>query len=138
MLNYGRAKQRYSKNREEKLSPALHLASAAEAGALVSHGAIQFTTYEELRRIMVDYKERKRKSESDSNLLVIRTRSQQRPSNEGIPRYMSSWHVVKETARRRISSLGKLSEEKVMSLKLYDPSPKTSISRFGSLSNLVD
>ncbi|XP_007046811.2 PREDICTED: folate transporter 1, chloroplastic isoform X1 [Theobroma cacao] len=177
---YGRAKQRYSKNREEKLSPALHLASAAEAGALVSlctnpiwlvktrmqlqtplhqsrpysgiydalrtilreegwtalfkglgpgllmqvsHGAIQFTTYEELRRIMVDYKERKRKSESDSNLLnsfdyavlggsskiaailltypfqVIRTRSQQRPSNEGIPRYMSSWHVVKETAR---------------------------------------
>ncbi|XWS45479.1 hypothetical protein CRYUN_Cryun15aG0140300 [Craigia yunnanensis] len=176
---YGRAKQRYSKNREEKLSPGLHLASAAEAGALVSlctnpiwliktrlqlqtplhqsrpysgiydalrtilreegwtalykglgpgllmvsHGAIQFTAYEELRRIMVDYKERKRKSESASNLLnsfdyavlggsskiaaiivtypfqVIRTRSQQRPSNEGIPRYMSSWHVVKETAR---------------------------------------
>ncbi|XWS45478.1 hypothetical protein CRYUN_Cryun15aG0140300 [Craigia yunnanensis] len=164
---------------EEKLSPGLHLASAAEAGALVSlctnpiwliktrlqlqtplhqsrpysgiydalrtilreegwtalykglgpgllmvsHGAIQFTAYEELRRIMVDYKERKRKSESASNLLnsfdyavlggsskiaaiivtypfqVIRTRSQQRPSNEGIPRYMSSWHVVKETAR---------------------------------------
>ncbi|XVF17958.1 hypothetical protein REPUB_Repub10bG0169900 [Reevesia pubescens] len=122
---YGRAKQRYSKNREEKLSPGLHLASAAEAGALVSlcsnpiwliktrlqlqtplhqsrpysgiydalrtilreegwtalykglgpgllmvsHGAIQFTAYEELRRIMVDYKERKRKSESASSLL---------------------------------------------------------------------
>ncbi|XP_022775367.1 folate transporter 1, chloroplastic isoform X4 [Durio zibethinus] len=89
----------------------------------VSHGAIQFTAYEELRRILVDYKGRKRKSESASNLLnsfdyavlggsskiaailvtypfqVIRTRSQQRPSNEGIPRYMSSWHVVKETAR---------------------------------------
>ncbi|KAK9285316.1 hypothetical protein L1049_024507 [Liquidambar formosana] len=32
---YSRAKQRYSKNREEKLSPGLHLASAAEAGALV-------------------------------------------------------------------------------------------------------
>ncbi|OMO56966.1 putative folate carrier protein [Corchorus capsularis] len=32
----GRAKQRYSKNREEKLSPTLHLAAAAEAGALVS------------------------------------------------------------------------------------------------------
>ncbi|XVF15825.1 hypothetical protein REPUB_Repub09cG0189800 [Reevesia pubescens] len=176
---YGRAKQRYSKNRDEKLSPGLHLASAAEAGALVSlctnpiwliktrlqlqtphhqsrpysgiydalrtilreegwtalykglgpgllmqvsHGAIQFTAYEELRRITVDYKERKRKAESASNLLnsfdyavlggsskiaailitypfqVIRTRSQQRP-NEGSPRYMSSWHVVKETAR---------------------------------------
>ncbi|XP_039045810.1 folate transporter 1, chloroplastic-like [Hibiscus syriacus] len=33
---YGRAKQRYSKNREEKLSSGLHLASAAEAGPLVS------------------------------------------------------------------------------------------------------
>ncbi|GMI68171.1 folate transporter 1 [Hibiscus trionum] len=30
---------------------------------------------------------------------VIRTRSQQRPSNDGIPRYTNSWHVVKETAR---------------------------------------
>ncbi|KAB2008460.1 hypothetical protein ES319_D10G099400v1 [Gossypium barbadense] len=182
---YGRAKQRYSKNREEKLSSGHHLASAAEAGALVSlctnpiwliktrlqlqnplhqsrrysgiyvllfilhalrtilreegwtalykglgpgllmvsHGAIQFTAYEELRRIMVDYKEKKQKSEGASNLLnsfdyallggsskiaailitypfqVIRTRAQQRPSKEGIPRYMNSWHVVKETAR---------------------------------------
>ncbi|KAG8481645.1 hypothetical protein CXB51_026502 [Gossypium anomalum] len=176
---YGRAKQRYSKNREEKLSSGHHLASAAEAGALVSlctnpiwliktrlqlqnplhqsrhysgiydalrtilreegwtalykglgpgllmvsHGAIQFTAYEELRRIMVDYKEKKQKSKGASNLLnsfdyallggsskiaailitypfqVIRTRAQQRPSKEGIPRYMNSWHVVKETAR---------------------------------------
>ncbi|XP_039066734.1 folate transporter 1, chloroplastic-like isoform X1 [Hibiscus syriacus] len=177
---YGRAKQRYSKNREGTLSSGLHLASAAEAGALVSlctnpiwliktrlqlqnplnqnrryagiydalrtilreegwtalykglgpgllmqvsHGAIQFTAYEELRRIMVDYKARKQKSESASNLLnsfdyavlggsskiaailitypfqVIRTRTQQRPSDEGIPRYMNSWHVVKETTR---------------------------------------
>ncbi|TYJ14266.1 hypothetical protein E1A91_A10G106400v1 [Gossypium mustelinum] len=176
---YGRAKQRYSKNREEKLSSGHHLASAAEAGALVSlctnpiwliktrlqlqnplhqsrrysgiydalrtilreegwtalyrglgpgllmqvsHGAIQFTAYEELCRIMVDYKEKKQKSEGASNLLnsfdyallggsskiaailitypfqVIRTRAQQRPSKEGIPRYMNSWHVVKETA----------------------------------------
>ncbi|KAE8662876.1 Folate transporter 1 [Hibiscus syriacus] len=115
-MGYGRAKQRYSKNREEKLSSGLHLASAAEAGPLssthilsanarlvwslidvklddalrtilreegwtalykglgpgllmVSHGAIQFTAYEELRRIMVDYKTRKQKSESASNLL---------------------------------------------------------------------
>ncbi|KAB2094761.1 hypothetical protein ES319_A02G181600v1, partial [Gossypium barbadense] len=174
-----RAKQRYFRNREEKLSPILHLASAAEAGALVSictnpiwlirtrlelqsplhqsqpysgvydalrtmlreegwtalytrlgpgllmqvsHGAIQFTAYEELRRIMVDYEERKKKPKGASNLLnsfdyavlggsskiaailvtypfqVIRTRSQQQPSNEGIPRYTNSWHVVKETA----------------------------------------
>ncbi|GMI68169.1 folate transporter 1 [Hibiscus trionum] len=126
---YDRAKQRYSRNREEKLSPGFHLAAAAEAGALVSlctnpiwliktrlqlqspfhqsrpysgiydalrtilreegwtalykglgpglltqvsHGAIQFTAYEELRRIMVDYKERKQKSESGSNLLVCK------------------------------------------------------------------
>ncbi|XP_039167341.1 folate transporter 1, chloroplastic isoform X3 [Eucalyptus grandis] len=33
---YGRAKKRYSAKREESLSPGLHLASAAEAGALVS------------------------------------------------------------------------------------------------------
>ncbi|XVE87359.1 hypothetical protein DITRI_Ditri18aG0111200 [Diplodiscus trichospermus] len=170
---YGRAKQRYSKNREEKLSPGLHLASAAEAGALVSlctnpiwliktrlqlqtpfhqsrpysgiydalrtilreegwtalykglgpgllmqvsHGAIQFTAYEELRRIMVDYKGRKQKFESASNLLnsfdyavlggsskiaaiLVTYPFQQRPSNEGISRYRSSWHVLKETAR---------------------------------------
>lgn len=36
LCSYGRAKQRYSKNREEKLSSGHHLASAAEAGALVS------------------------------------------------------------------------------------------------------
>lgn len=36
IFSYDGAKRRYSKNREEKLSPALHLASAAEAGALVS------------------------------------------------------------------------------------------------------
>ncbi|TYG49592.1 hypothetical protein ES288_D10G106200v1 [Gossypium darwinii] len=184
---YGRAKQRYSKNREEKLSSGHHLASAAEAGALVSlctnpiwliktrlqlqnplhqsrrysgiyvllfilryfanalrtilreegwtalykglgpgllmvsHGAIQFTAYEELRRIMVDYKEKKQKSEGASNLLNsfdyallgghlkllqfllhIHFRLlelEHRPSKEGIPRYMNSWHVVKETAR---------------------------------------
>ncbi|KAG8497584.1 hypothetical protein CXB51_008890 [Gossypium anomalum] len=145
------AKQRYFRNREEKLSPSLHLASAAEAGALVSictnpiwlirtrlelqsplhksqpysgvydalrtmlreegwtalytrlgpglltqvsHGAIQFIAYEELRRIMVDYEERK-KPKGASNLL-------QQPSNEGIPRYANSWHVVKETAGSRV------------------------------------
>nr|XP_011462580.1 PREDICTED: folate transporter 1, chloroplastic isoform X2 [Fragaria vesca subsp. vesca] len=178
---YGRAKQRYSKNGDEKLSPGLHLASAAEAGALVSlctnpiwlvktrmqlqtplhqtrpysgfydalrtiireegfaalykglgpslflvsHGAIQFTAYEELRKIIVDLKSKKSTSNSGSSdtvlnsfdyaalgasskvaaillsypFQVIRSRLQQRPSSEGIPRYMDSWHVIRETAR---------------------------------------
>ncbi|KAG2243131.1 hypothetical protein Bca52824_095024 [Brassica carinata] len=183
---YGRAKQRYargSRDDDEKLSPALHLASAAEAGALVclctnpiwlvktrlqlqtplhqtrpysgllvfffdvffdfrteevfralysivsalvlvSHGAIQFTAYEELRKVIVDFKERRRKSESTAdNLLnsadyaalggsskvaavlltypfqVIRARLQQRPSTNGMPRYIDSLHVIRETAR---------------------------------------
>ncbi|KAL4644318.1 hypothetical protein ACB092_02G156700 [Castanea dentata] len=178
---YDRAKQRHSKNKEGKLSPGLHLASAAEAGALVclctnpiwlvktrlqlqtplhqtqpysglydalrtimreegwsalyrgiipglflvSHGAIQFTAYEELRKVIIDFKskDRNKDSESDDKLLnsvdyavlgasskitavlltypfqVVRARLQQRPSSDGIPRYMDSWHVVKETAR---------------------------------------
>ncbi|KAM5546656.1 folate transporter 1, chloroplastic [Rosa sericea] len=178
---YGRAKQRYSKNGDEKLSPGLHLASAAEAGALVSlctnpiwlvktrlqlqtplhqtrpysgfydalrtimreegfaslykglgpslflvsHGAIQFTAYEELRKVIVDLKSKQGTSNSGSSdtvlnsldyaalgasskvaaillsypFQVIRSRLQQRPSSEGIPRYMDSWHVIRETAR---------------------------------------
>ncbi|XP_010484654.1 PREDICTED: folate transporter 1, chloroplastic-like isoform X2 [Camelina sativa] len=177
---YGRAKQRYAKGRDdEKLSPGLHLASAAEAGALVclctnpiwlvktrlqlqtplhqtqsysglldavktivkeegpralykgvvpglvlvSHGAIQFTAYEELRKIIVDWKEKRIKSESaDSSLnsgdyaalggsskvaavlltypfQVIRARLQQRPGTNRIPRYIDSLHVIRETAR---------------------------------------
>lgn len=36
ICSYGRAKERYSKDRDKQLSPGLHLASAAEAGALVS------------------------------------------------------------------------------------------------------
>ncbi|KAG5241157.1 folate transporter [Salix suchowensis] len=126
--NYSRAKQRYSKNRDEKLSPSLHLASAAEAGALVcfctnpiwlvktrlqlqnplhqtrpysglydavktimreegwralykgivpslflvSHGAVQFTAYEELRKVIVDFKAKQRKEDceiADTQLL---------------------------------------------------------------------
>ncbi|CAM8948563.1 unnamed protein product [Rhodiola kirilowii] len=178
---YSRAKERYSKNREEKLTPGLHLASAAEAGALVSlctnpiwlvktrlqlqtplhqsqpysglhdafktilkeegwralykgflpslflqisHGAIQFTAYEELRKAVVEYKSRKNLTSSEADdqlnsvdyaalgasskfaailvcypLQVIRSRLQQRPGNDGIPRYMHTWHVMKETAR---------------------------------------
>ncbi|KAL6993504.1 Folate transporter 1, chloroplastic [Sarracenia purpurea var. burkii] len=176
---YSRAKQRYSKGREE-LTPGLHLASAAEAGALVcfctnplwlvktrlqlqtplhqnrpysglydavrtilkeeglsalykglvpglflvTHGAIQFTAYEELRKAVVAFRSKEREEEfSGIELLnsidyatlgasskltailltypfqVIRSRLQQRPSKEGIPIYMDSWHVVKETTR---------------------------------------
>ncbi|XP_056163064.1 folate transporter 1, chloroplastic-like isoform X2 [Syzygium oleosum] len=178
---YGRAKERYSAKREESLSPGLHLASAAEAGALVSlctnpvwliktrlqlqnplhqtrpysgfydafrtimkeegwralykgivpslflvsHAAIQFTSYEELRKVVIELKAKGRKEglESADKMLnsvdyailgassklaaillsypfqVIRTRLQQRPCTDGTPRYMDTWHVVKETAR---------------------------------------
>ncbi|KAJ7953058.1 Folate transporter 1, chloroplastic [Quillaja saponaria] len=201
---YDKAKQRHTRNRVEKLGPAHHLASAAEAGALVclctnpiwlvktrlqlqtplhqtqpysgfydalrtiireegcralykgilpglllvSHGAIQFTAYEELRKVIVDLKSKeiRKHSQNPDKLLnsgdyavlgassklaaillsypfqvkkfpilncplvwemgevkrrkeVIRSRLQQRPSIHGIPRYMDSWHVVKDTAR---------------------------------------
>nr|GMC46582.1 folate transporter 1, chloroplastic isoform X1 [Ipomoea batatas] len=178
---YSKAKQRYLKDRKE-LTPGLHLASAAEAGALVcictnpiwlvktrlqlqsplhqirpysgfhdalitilkeegwralykglvpglflqvTHGAIQFTAYEELRKVVVNWRsdENERTSGTADNLLdsidyatlgasskiaailltypfqVIRARLQQRPCTSGIPRYVDSWHVVKETAR---------------------------------------
>ncbi|XP_055802802.1 folate transporter 1, chloroplastic-like isoform X3 [Solanum dulcamara] len=152
---YSKAKQRYLRNREE-LSPGLHLASAAEAGALVcfctnpiwlvktrlqlqtpnqirpytgfhdalrtiikeegwralykglmpslfliTHGAIQFTAYEEFRKVMVSSKAQENENPlaTAADLLVVRSRLQQRPSTTGVPRYMDSWHVVKETAR---------------------------------------
>ncbi|KFK28309.1 hypothetical protein AALP_AA8G499700 [Arabis alpina] len=89
----------------------------------VSHGAIQFTAYEELRKVIVELKEKRRNSESASDLLnsadyaalggsskvaavlltypfqVIRARLQQRPSTNGIPRYIDSLHVIREAAR---------------------------------------
>ncbi|OIW09654.1 hypothetical protein TanjilG_28253 [Lupinus angustifolius] len=159
---YDKAKQRYALNREEKLSPGLHLVSAAEAGGLwwsrtlalapiadavrtimkeegfsalyrgivpglflqVSHGAIQFTAYEELRNVLVDLKNKRSKihHQNPDKLLnsvdyavlgatskiaailitypfqVIRARLQQRPSG-GVQRYTDSWHVLRETAR---------------------------------------
>ncbi|PHT91281.1 hypothetical protein T459_06394 [Capsicum annuum] len=115
--SYSKAKQRYLRNREE-LSPGLHLASAAEAGALVTHGAIQFTAYEEFRKILVSLKAQENENPlataadlldsvdyatlgASSKLAAILTTYpfQQRPSTTGVPRYMDSWHVVKETAR---------------------------------------
>lgn len=177
---YSKAKQRYLKNRD-KLSPGLHLASAAEAGGLVcvltnpvwlvktrlqlqtpehqtrlysgfhdalktvvkdegwkalykgivpglflqvSHGAIQFTAYEELRKVLVNFRfERSVLISSSADLLttmdyatlgassklaailvtypfqVIRARLQQRPGINGVPRYIDSWQVMKRTAR---------------------------------------
>ncbi|EXC24877.1 hypothetical protein L484_013246 [Morus notabilis] len=92
---------------------------------LVSHGAIQFTAYEELRKVLIDLKSGKNTEKSGSSdtplnsfdyaalgasskivamllsypFQVIRARLQQRPCNEGVPRYMDSLHVVKDTAR---------------------------------------
>ncbi|CAL1360935.1 unnamed protein product [Linum trigynum] len=180
---YSRAKQRYSKGKNQSLSPLLHLASAAEAGGLVSlctnpiwlvktrfqlqahhqssrpysglydafktimreegwkalykglgpglilqvsHGAIQFTVYEELRKLLLHHRSNGTKGHhdnADSNLLntvdyavlggssklsaillthpfqVVRARMQQRPGADGTPRYLDSWHVVKESFR---------------------------------------
>ncbi|KAL8477835.1 hypothetical protein ACS0TY_029941 [Phlomoides rotata] len=89
---------------------------------LVTHAAVQFTAYEELKKMIHDFRtEGSSKTAADpldtldyailgasSKLAaiistypfqVIRARLQQRPSLEGIPRYMDSWHAIKETAR---------------------------------------
>lgn len=92
---------------------------------LVSHGAIQFTVYEELRKVIANSRSKGTRvdAQSSGELLnsgdyavlggsskiaamlltypfqVIRARLQQRPGNDGIPRYMDSFHVLKETAR---------------------------------------
>ncbi|XP_047163050.1 folate transporter 1, chloroplastic-like isoform X3 [Vigna umbellata] len=150
---YDKAKQRYARNREGKLSPGLHLASAAEAGGLVSlctnpvwlvKTRLQLQTplhqtrpysgiYDAFKTILreegfrafykgivpslflnsVDYAVLGATSKLAAILLtypfqvqlsvpsfkVMRARLQQRPSGDGVPRYMDTWHVVKETAR---------------------------------------
>ncbi|KAI7736635.1 hypothetical protein M8C21_025720 [Ambrosia artemisiifolia] len=91
---------------------------------LVAHGAIQFTAYEEFRKIMVDFRHKQNPSLARSSDLlttvdyatlgassklaailvtypfqVIRARLQQRPSTDGVPRYIDSWHAMERTAR---------------------------------------
>ncbi|XP_042470129.1 folate transporter 1, chloroplastic-like [Zingiber officinale] len=92
---------------------------------LVTHGAIQFTVYEELRRLVTRTKGKGAKTNAlggDESLSsfdyaalgasskivailftypyqVIRSRLQQRPNINGTPKYSDSWHVIKETAR---------------------------------------
>jgi len=92
---------------------------------LVTHGAIQFTAYEELRKAMIFMKTTQTRTENRGGeeslnsidfaalgagskvaaiLLtypyqVIRARLQQRPGSDGTPKYSNSWHVVKETAK---------------------------------------
>ncbi|KAH7663265.1 solute carrier family 25 (mitochondrial folate transporter) member 32 protein [Dioscorea alata] len=96
---------------------------AAPGLILVSHGAIQFTIYEELRKLAIHFKRNKRTENSDGDILnsfdfatigamskiaammltypyqVIRARLQQRPNCDGTPKYLDSWHVMRETAR---------------------------------------
>ncbi|XP_026456932.1 folate transporter 1, chloroplastic-like isoform X6 [Papaver somniferum] len=60
---------------------------------LVSHGAIQFTVYEELRKLLLGFKGKEGKTNIPDDKLL------QRPGNDGTPKYMSSWHVVKDTVR---------------------------------------
>ncbi|KAK4417406.1 Folate transporter 1, chloroplastic [Sesamum alatum] len=90
---------------------------------LVTHGAIQFTAYEELRKMAINFRTEENNSNLDDNSLdsfdyamlgassklaailltypcqVIRARLQQRPSVQGVPKYMDTWHVMKDTAR---------------------------------------
>ncbi|OVA06192.1 Mitochondrial substrate/solute carrier [Macleaya cordata] len=191
---YNRAKQRYSKGRDDKLTAGHHLVSAAEAGGLVclftnpiwllktrlqlqtplhqtrpysgvydalrtilkeegwsalyrgmgpglllvSHGAIQFTVYEELRKLLLGFKGKEGEPNYTTNDKLLNSIDyatlgasskvaamlltypyqacrlfyitcncdenvtcplQQRPGNDGIPKYMDSWHVVKDTVR---------------------------------------
>ncbi|KAJ0556847.1 putative mitochondrial carrier protein [Helianthus annuus] len=92
---------------------------------IVSHGAIQFAAYEELRKMIIDFRHKQKDSSvaKSSNLLttidyatlgassklaailatypfqVIRARLQQRPNIYGVSRYADSGHALEKTAR---------------------------------------
>lgn len=91
--------------------------------ALVAHGAIQFTAYEELRKLIIDFRHKQVPSKEKSSKLlttidyatlgaaskltailatypfqVIRSRLQQRPTKDAALRYIDSSHAMKKTA----------------------------------------
>lgn len=94
---------------------------------LVSHGALQFMAYEEGRKLLVSHRTRQAAGQPDvvsgeqlmtaqdfailgasSKLVavmatypyqVIRSRLQQRPSEDGVSRYVNTWHTFKATMR---------------------------------------
>ncbi|KAL8240530.1 hypothetical protein R6Q59_013885 [Mikania micrantha] len=91
---------------------------------LVSHGAIQFTAYEELRKIIIEFRHKQNPSVNKSSdslttidyatlgassklvailatypFQVIRSRLQQRPNIYGVPRYADSGHAMEKTVR---------------------------------------
>uniref|UniRef100_A0A0D9ZCR7 Folate transporter 1, chloroplastic n=1 Tax=Oryza glumipatula TaxID=40148 RepID=A0A0D9ZCR7_9ORYZ len=74
---------------------------------LVTHGAIQFTAYEELRKALIFAKSRQTRTDNRScddslnsiDYAALGAGSKQRPGSDGTPKYKDSWHVVKETAR---------------------------------------
>uniref|UniRef100_A0A0E0KIP8 Uncharacterized protein n=1 Tax=Oryza punctata TaxID=4537 RepID=A0A0E0KIP8_ORYPU len=85
---------------------------------LVTHGAIQFTAYEELRKALIFAKNRQTRTDNTScddslnsidyaalgagskvTAILLTYPYQQRPGSDGTPKYTDSWHVMKETAR---------------------------------------
>ncbi|KAF3790513.1 Folate transporter 1 [Nymphaea thermarum] len=66
---------------------------------LVSHGALQFMFYEESRKALIRVKSNEKDARNRDNVLVMRSRLQQRPSCDGSHKYSNILHLVKETLR---------------------------------------
>lgn len=91
---------------------------------MVTHGAIQFAAYEELRKIIIEFRAKQNPSKPKSSDLlttvdyatlgaaskltailatypfqVIRSRLQQRPNMYGVSRYVDSRHAMTKTAQ---------------------------------------